>query len=175
MVYRNFVLLKISLKNAVVLLVLLSFPSITYAYVTWPALYAETKINTIPVITIGIVIEFFLIRWLFKLNISNAIKYTLVANIVSGVLGLFLRPASGVMWESSIGQLVMGIFAWSTFNPIAWFSVPVIGGMLNSVLELLTIRFIWKYEFDKKNFYFLWLANSYTLGIATLWVVKLNS
>jgi hypothetical protein len=147
-------------------------PLTIIANVVWPALYAEDKVSSIPIIALSLVIEYFFFRRLFSLNAKQACFYTLAANLASGVVGLVGRPLSGLLYEVTIGMLVMWIFDWGTFNPVTWISVPVFGGALNALLELLTIRIIWKHKFSKKNFHWLWLANIITIGIATAWVVS---
>lgn len=147
-------------------------PLTIIANVVWPALYAEDKVSSIPIIALSLVIEYFFFRRLFNLNAKQACFYTLAANLASGLVGLVGRPLSGLLYEVTIGMLVMWIFDWGTFNPVTWISVPVFGGAFNALLELLTIRIIWKHKLSKKNFYWLWLANIITIGIATAWVVS---
>jgi len=141
------------------------------ANVVWPALYAEGKVSSMPIIALSLVIEYFFFRRLFNVNAKQACFYTVAANLASGLVGLIGRPLSGILYEVTIGMLVMWIFDWGTFNPVTWISVPIFGGALNALLELLTIRIIWKHKLSKKNFYWLWLANIITIGIATTWVV----
>jgi len=147
-------------------------PLTIIANVVWPALYAEDKVSSIPIIALSLVIEYFFFRRLFNLNAKQACFYTLAANLASGLVGLFGRPLSGLLYEVTIGMLVMWIFDWGTFNPVTWISVPIFGGALNALLELLTIRIIWKHKLSKKNFYWMWLANIITIGLATAWVVS---
>jgi hypothetical protein len=147
-------------------------PFTIIANVVWPALYAEDKVSSIPIIALSLVIEYFFFRRLFNLNAKQACFYTVAANLASGLVGLVGRPLSGLLYEVTIGMLVMCIFDWGTFNPVTWISVPIFGGALNVLLELLTIRFIWKHKLSKRNFYWLWIANVITIGIATAWVVS---
>jgi len=141
------------------------------ANVVWPALYAEEKVSSIPIIALSLVIEFFFFRRLFGLNVQNAALYTVAANVASGLIGLLGRPLSGLLYEITIGMIVMWIFDWGTFNPVTWISVPIFGGALNALIELLTIRLIWKAKITNRNFYWIWLANIVTISIATAWVV----
>ena len=153
------------------MIVLLGVPSLAYGDLVWPALYAETKVNSLPIIALSLALEYLAIRWLFKTNVNKSIFYTIVANTVSGILGVLLRPLSGIVWEISLGQVVIFLFKWGTFNPVAWFFVPVIGGALNSALELLSIKVIWKEKFTRRRFVILWIVNWITVGIATIWVI----
>lgn len=163
---------KEKIASLVLLFLLCSvFPSVTYANMVWPALYTETKVSSLPIILLSLVIEFFFFKWLFKIDIKKAIYYTIVANIASGIIGLFLRPLSGIAYELSLGAIVNWLFDWGTFNPVAWFFVPIIGGAINAFLELQTIRLIWKHKIDKKNYFLTWIINTVTVAIATTWVV----
>lgn len=145
-------------------------PSII-ANVVWPALYAEEKVSSIPIIALSLVIEFFFFRQLFGLNLQKAVLYTLAANVASGLIGYIGRPLSGLLYEITIGMIVMWVFDWGTFNPVTWISVPILGGALNTFIELLTIKLIWKEKMTKRNFCWIWLANIITISIATAWVV----
>ena len=158
------------MKKAILVCAFL-LPAVAYGNVVWPALYAETKVSSLPIVSLSLVLEYIVIRQRFKKNIKESVLYTITANVASGLIGLILRPLSGIAWELSLGMLVMWIFDWGTFNPVAWFFVPIIGGAVNASLELLTIKLIWKEKFTKKNFLSLWAINWITVGIATIWVV----
>lgn len=145
--------------------------SLVIANVVWPALYAEAKINSLPIIALSLVIEFFFFQRLFNLSTKKALLYTFAANLASGLIGLIGRPLSGILYEVTIGMVVMWFLHWGTFNPVTWVSVPIFGGALNAIIELLAIRMIWKQKITKRNFYWIWLANIITISIATAWVV----
>jgi len=140
------------------------------ANVVWPALYAEDAINSLPIIALSLVIEFFFFRRLFNISNKQALFYDLSANLASGLIGMVGRPLSGLLYEVTIGILVMRVFEWGTFNPIAWVAVPIFGGALNAILELLPIRLIWKHKITKGNFLWIWLANIITISLATAWI-----
>ena len=159
------------MKKVFLVCLLALIPSIAFGNVVWPALYTETKVSSLPIIALSLVLEYLVIRALFGRNIKVSMMMTVAANLASGVIGLFLRPLSGIVWELSLGMLVMWIFGWGTFNPFTWFFVPVVGGAVNATLELLTIKLVWKEKFSKKNFLALWAINWVTVGMATLWVI----
>ena len=154
-----------------ILILSIFIPSLAFGNVVWPSMYTETKLSSIPIIAISLALEFFVFKALFQKSKKITSIYTIVANVASGLIGLFARPISGLLWEVSLGAIVMWIFDWGTFNPVAWFFVPIIGGAINSVLELFTLKLIWKENFTKRNFLLLWAINWATVGIATLWVV----
>ena len=141
------------------------------ANVIWPALYAEEKITSIPIIAFSLIVEFLFFKWLFKINYKEAIVYTIVANLLSGIAGFFLRPFFGLVWEVSFALLITKLFNWGTFNPVTWLFVPIIGGAINAFLELLAIRLIWKQKFTKRNYYLTWGINIVTVALAVIWVL----
>lgn len=155
-------------KKLLLVLVLLCFPLFAFANVIWPAYIAEEKILSLPIIAISLLIEYFFFKYLFHINTKKALYYTLVANAMSTLLGVVLRPLSGIVWEISLGLLVTQIFDWGTFNPITWISVPILGGAVNALLELLTIRVIGKQKFSTKNYVFTWGINTITIALATV-------
>jgi len=145
----------------------------TFANVIWPALIAESEITSVPVILLSLIIELFFYKWLFKINLKKSIFYTLAANTISSILGIVLRPIGGIIYEISIGLLINKIFNTGTFNPVAWAFVPIIGGLINCFIELLTIKIIWKEKLSKKNFLLVWIINIITVSIAcAIMVVK---
>ena len=146
-------------------------PLAAYGNVVWPALYAEAKVNSVPIIALSLVLEFFVIKALFKRDFKTSVFITLVINLVSGLAGLLLRPLTGLAWEFTLGSLLIMLLDWGTFNPVSWFFVPIIGGAINAALELFTVKIVWKEQFSKKNYLALWAINWLTVGIATLWVV----
>jgi len=159
------------LAISILFLTIIALPTLAHADIVWPALYAETKVSSFPIITLSLLIEYYFFKWLFKLDVKQAVFYTLAANIFSGIVGLFLRPLSGIVYELSLGIVINWLFNWGTFNPVAWFFVPITGGAINSILELGIIRIIWKEKITKKNYYLTWLINIFTISIATIWVI----
>lgn len=91
-----------SKKRIVSFLLCLVFPSVAYANIVWPALYTETKVSSVPIIFLSLVIEIFFFRLLFKINIKKAIYYAFFANAASGIIGFVLRPLSGLVWKHKI-------------------------------------------------------------------------
>ncbi len=159
------------MKKTIIVGILLILPTAALANVVWPALYVETKASSVPIIGLSLALEYLAIRWLFRRGIGRSLLYTLAANAASGVVGLVVRPISGLVWELSLGWLVMWMFDWGTFNPVAWFFVPVIGGAINAAFELLTVKLVWKERFSRRAFMVLWAINWITVGMATIWVV----
>jgi hypothetical protein len=90
------------------------------AGMVWPALYLETRIFTWWTIGLGLLIEFFFVRWLFALSVRKAVIATTVANGVSALVGVPLIPLAGIVWEFFPEMIYMGPLHLGTFNPITW-------------------------------------------------------
>ncbi len=143
------------------------FTTTANANVVWPALYAESAVTSWPIIVLSLILEFFVIRWLFKRNAKISAFYTLAANLASSLIGYILRPLSGLAWEFALGWAINSALGWGTFNPIAWILVPILGGAINAVIELGVIRWIWKEKLTRRVWIIFWAINALTVGIAT--------
>jgi len=159
------------MKKYSVIILLLLIPTQVFADMVWPALYAETKVSSVPIIGLSLLIEFYFFKWLFHVTRPKAALYTLAANMASGLIGILLRPLAGIIYELSIGAIVGWLFNWGTFNPVAWFFVPIFSGAVNAYLELWTIQLLWKHEITWRNFMYTLGINAFTVGFATVWVV----
>ena len=160
------------LKSLIILLLLI--PTAAYANVVWPALYLETRLFSWWAISIGLLVEFFFIKWLFTLSSKKAALATLSANAFSSVAGIILIPLAGIAWELFPGSVINWVFNWGTFNPITWGATFVLGCLVNSVLEGMVYKKWFAPQFRFKSKVFLWLvvANSISVGaaFASLWL-----
>ncbi len=157
---------EVDTKKPLLVFILLCLPVLAFANVIWPAYIAESRIISLHIIVISLLIEFLFFKYLFKITIIRALCYTLIANTASTILGLVLRPISGILWELSFGFVINEIFNWGTFNFVTWASVPILGGAVNAFLELLTIKICWKQKLSKKNYFLTWGINAITIAIA---------
>jgi len=160
------------MKKRLITIFLILWPATAYANVVWPALYTETKVSSVPIISISLFIEYWFFKWLFGVTDKRALLYTVCANLASGIIGLIARPLSGIAYELSLGMVVNLLFNWGTFNPVAWFFVPVFGGAVNAAIELKAIHLIGKEKITRKTFFLTMLINAVTIGLATLWVIQ---
>ncbi len=158
-------------RHLLCVVALLGTASTARGNVVWPALIAENKVNSIPIIALSLTLEYLVIRWLFAVDPRKAIVYTAVANLASGLLGMVLRPLTGIGWEITLGGLIQSVSGWGTFNPVTWVFVPILGGAVNTAIELGTIRLLWKEGFTTRRFLLLWAINGLTVGLATAWVI----
>lgn len=149
-------------------------PALAHANVVWPALYLETRLFSWWAILIGLLVEFFFIRWLFGLSVSRAALADVSANSASAILGVALIPLSGLAWELFPASIINWTFGWGTFNPVTWGATFVLGCLVNAFLEGAVYKKWFAPEFRFKSTMFLWLlvANSFSVGAAffSLWI-----
>jgi hypothetical protein len=136
------------------------------ADMVWPALYLETRLFTWWTIGLGLLIEFFFVRWLFSLSVSKAAIATTTANAVSAIAGVPLIPLAGIAWEFFPGLLYTGPLGWGTFNPVTWGATFLLGCLITTLIEALVYRYGFKYLVRRREFLWLGLANSLSVGVA---------
>jgi hypothetical protein len=136
------------------------------ADMVWPALYLETRLFTWWTIGLGLLIEFFIVRWLFALPIRKAAIATVVANATSAVAGVPLIPIAGIIWEFFPGMLYMGPLHWGTFNPITWGATFLLACLVTTAIEALVYRYGFKFRVGRREFLWLTVANSLSVGVA---------
>jgi hypothetical protein len=155
-------------------LVCLLLPSVAYANVVWPALYLESRLFSWWAIGIGLLIEFFFVRWLFGLSARRAALADVSANAVSSIAGIVLVPLAGIAWELFPASLINWVFGWGTFNPVTWVGTFVLGCSVNALLEGAVYKrwFAPSFRFKSKAFLWLLAANSLSVGAAfiSLWL-----
>jgi len=166
------------LKRHVVLLFAL-LPATALANVVWPALYLETRLFSWWAIGIGLLVEFFFLRWLFGLSYKQAALADLSANAVSAVTGLVLIPVAGFLWELFPGSLINWVFDWGTFNPVTWLGTFLLACVVNALLEAIVYRtwFVRDLRFRSKQFVWLILVNAISVGVAvaSLWIAPVRA
>jgi hypothetical protein len=111
-------------------------------------------------------IEFFIVRWLFALPVRKAAIATVVANTVSAPAGVPLVPIAGIIWEFFPGTLYMGPLSWGTFNPITWVATFLLACLVTTAIEALVYRHSFKFRVGRREFIWLTVANSLSVGVA---------
>lgn len=157
---------------------LLALPAVAYANVVWPALYLETRLFSWWAISVGLVIEYFFVRWLFGLPPIRAVIADIAANAASAVVGVVLIPVAGIAWEVFPASVYNWALEWGTFNPITWVGTLLLACVINVVLEGFVYRKAFKVDFKirSKGFGWLVLANAFSVGVAfaSLWIAPIK-
>jgi hypothetical protein len=130
------------------------------ADVIWPALFVESRLLSIWVIALGLVVEYFFVWRITNLGPIKSIMADVVMNAASTIPGIILIPAIGL-----VVALVPGEFV-GTFSPITWAATFLACAFLNTAIEWLVLWKLFKQDLGKKQFWLLALANGLSVGIA---------
>lgn len=137
-----------------------------FADVVWPALFLEQRLFSWWAIGLGLLAEFFFVRWLTTLTVRQGIVADLSMNAASALLGIILIPLAGIAWELFPGSILYKIFDIGTFNPGTWTATFLFAVLINAALESLVLRLAFKQKTDKRVFWWLCVANSLSVGLA---------
>ena len=133
----------------------------------WPALYvADEMWHLWYLIFLTIVIEAAVIKIMFKTKIGTSILISAVANIASGLAGVYVLPLVLILWHLLVDWFLNGTF--NVFNWVATFILMFAGSV---VLEVFIVRWFWK--LDKRK---LWIAmfwgNLLTYGLTAFLIIS---
>jgi hypothetical protein len=140
--------------------------TIARADVVWPALYLESRLLSLWAIPAGLLAEFAFLRWWLRLSARRAIVADVVMNAASALVGLFAIPIAGLGWELSFGQLVNATFNVGTFNPAAWLVTCAFAVLINTAIEAVVLRHVFKTPLTRSRIAGLSLANGVSVGLA---------
>ena len=162
-------------RNAVLITILGSFliADVLYADVVWPELYLEQRILSFWPITIGLLVEYLFVRRLTGFGVWKSIKADVLMNLASSLIGIVLRPISGVLWEIFPGIIMYRLLNVGTFNPVTWIATCVLAAIVNAIIEGFFLRIVFKTKLAFNNFFWLFLANAISVGIAfeSFWII----
>ena len=139
-----------------------------FADVVWPALYLEGRLFTWWAVSFGIVIETIFCIRLFKVSALKAFGVTIVANVVSAIVGLLLLPVIGLLWEFHPGLLLFKLKLSSTFGPPTWIATLIMAALLSTTIEYHLLVLMLKVQRQLRQFLWWFVANIITSGVA--WV-----
>ena len=120
----------------------LLFAQRCYADIVWPAIYVlDSYYRFYYIAILTVVIEAIAIAKILKINGKKASLMSLVANIFSATIGLYISTFSMLGWHFIVDNFTRGTF--NTFNEVATIFIMLI---LSIFLEGLVVKFIWKYK-----------------------------
>jgi hypothetical protein len=140
-------------------------PAIAHADMVWPALYLVSRLFTWWAIAAGLLVEYVVIRGVFKLPPKKAIIADLAANAASSVAGSVLIAIAGIAWEFGPGLALYKLLNVGTFNPYTWAATILMAALINGGIEMAILR-AFGVPSTKRTFLVLTLANAVTVGIA---------
>jgi hypothetical protein len=118
--------------NAFVLLLL---PGVALANLVWPAVYVTMGLVTWWVVAAGLAIETVGLGLLLRTSLAKSFLLAFSMNAISAVLGVVLVPLAGIAYEFLPGLLINWLFAWGTFNPVAWAATFLLAAGINATVE----------------------------------------
>ncbi len=149
-------------KNITITFLLLTLPLTASANLIWPSIYIVQQYYVWYVILIGLIIETIGAHFFLKTNWGKSTLIMTVVNLISALLGLLLIPFSGILIE-----ILTLPFGGGTFDLSHWILDYLCTVIINTCVELLALKWIFKYPF-KPNFWWLFCANLISVIICLL-------
>ena len=113
-------------------------------------------------IVLGLVVEFFAVKFFGKASWGRSAVIVAVMNAVSALVGWVLIPISGILTE-----ILLFPFEQGTFHLSHWIVDYVFVALVNTCIEGLSIKWIFKYSF-KRVFWCLLAANAVSVAFSVL-------
>ena len=136
------------------------------ADVVWPALYLEQRLFSWWAIGLGLLVELIFLCRITNLSLRMCVVADLAMNAASALLGTFLIPVAGFLWELFPGIVLYKLFKLGTFNPGTWTATFILAVLVNAVLETTVLRYAFHQKPAKRIFGWLCLANSLSIALA---------
>lgn len=126
--------------------------------IVWPAMYVAEELFRFWFLVIAtIVIETFTIKLLLQYSLLKSLKLSVVANLVSGFIGVVFMMMAMLFWHM-ISDAILGN---NTFNNVNWMTTYILMCFGSIVIEVLTIKIIFR-ETAKRLFKPLLIGNLLT-------------
>ena len=150
------------LSSGIVFILLLFIkPTPVYANMIWPSVYIAEGMRTWWIILAGLLIEYIFIKIFIKENYLKSLIITIVINFISTLIGIIAIPLIGIF-----GELILipfdSIFNTTTFHLSHWIFAYILIILLNTSIEALSIKIIFKKIF-RKVFLWLLIANIFSV------------
>lgn len=115
----------------------------------WPALYIAVSVYDFWfLVFITIAIETFFVKYFLKTNLGKSLLISGVGNLVSTIAGTFVMMLLSVLYHL-IADTLFFKSSFNTFNWVASFIIMCFGSI---IIEFLTVKLIWKYQFKELMF-----------------------
>lgn len=137
------------------------------ADIVWPALVLEKRMLGVLPITVGLIVEW-LALWLcgFGLTWKKAAVVDVVMNTVSSLIGVFLIPVLGMVWELGPVQLINRFAEVGTFSQFNWIATFVIALLATTAVEATVVRWGFWIALGMRRLGVLLGANFLSVGFA---------
>jgi hypothetical protein len=141
-------------------------PTLAHANMIWPTLLITGRVYSVPAVAIGYLVEVAVLRKAFRLSWRSAVGYGALANVVSALLGVFLLPLAGIVWEIFPGLIVNAITNQGTFNPISWAGAFAIAVLLTTWVEAQILKRACRVRVGRREWSLWALGNTTSVALA---------
>jgi hypothetical protein len=146
-------------------LIVLFFSQKSYADVVWPGLYLSGRM-IIWAIPVGILIEVFILKYIIQKGWGYTLLVASVANIISTIVGATGAILGNLAFEATLGVILYKYFNIGTFNPLSWTSAIIFGALVSTLIEVYSLKTIFKIKLNSKQRYLFLGANLLSTLIA---------
>ncbi len=144
---------------------------ILLANLVWPSLLLTGRIVAVVPIVVGLVVEFFHLRYFTALRGTRCLWADVSMNLGSALLGLGLIPLSGLGWELIAGFTIHPLMGVGTFNPLAWTVSVLLAAIVNAFVEGYILWRWFEVTLGRRGFWLLAAVNLITVGIAAISII----
>ena len=128
----------------------------------WPSLYILSQVYCWYVIALGLVVEYFAVKFFGKVTWGKSAIIVALMNAISALVGWVLIPISGIFTE-----FLLLPFGQGTFHLSHWIVDYVFVAFVNTCIEGLSMKWIFKYKF-KRIFWWLFAADAISVALSVL-------
>ena len=146
----------------------MEFPNPVLANFVWAGLILISWLLAVPSILIGLVIEYFFVKKLTGFSVKRSILADVTMNAASLLLGIILIPLVSFVWEISFSSLLWKLNNQivGSFHPVNLTATYILAVLVNTIIENLVLRKVFRLAKNKASFRWLFLANAFSVGIA---------
>lgn len=151
------------MKKLYLVLLLILLTSIPLqANMIWPSIYIAQGTVTLSVITVGLIVEWGVLKIFFKEGWLKCLIMSLTMNLFSTVIGILWIPISGIF-----GEIFLLPFETGTFHISHLILDFLLAVFCNVIIEGLVLRYIFKKK-SKKLVVWLFIANFISISICII-------
>jgi hypothetical protein len=136
------------------------------ANMIWASLFLEQRLFSLPVILLGLLIEFFFVRRATGLSLKKSMLANLAMNAASLLPGILLIPLSGIIYELVLGQFLYDWFGLGSFSSVSWTITFLLAVLINAVIETLVLARGFKQKMGRRGFGWMFFANALSVAVA---------
>lgn len=153
------------------LLFIFLFPTLAHADIIWPELeIVSTKLTTLIIVVVGLLIEWPFIKWVTQLSWKKAILPLIVCNVVSATIGTFFVALGGFIFQYVLYLIyeLMGLHGIGTFNPFGIAAATLFVAAATALVEYVVLILWFNTKNSLKNYGILLIAQILSVSLATM-------